>query len=52
MSTETIRLIMVMEKEMRGEDMSSSFKRSDPQRPKRPSATVRTTMLRRLGPRQ
>ena len=34
-----------------GGDMSSSSARSDPQRPKRPPATARRTMLRRRGPR-
>ena len=33
-------------------EMNSSSTRSDPQRPKRASATARTTMLRRWGPRQ
>ena len=32
--------------------MNNSSLRSDPQRPKRPSATARTTTLRRWGPRQ
>ena len=32
--------------------ISSSFLRSDPRRPKRPSAMARTTRLKRWGPRQ
>ena len=33
-------------------EMNSSSKRSGPQRPKRPSASARTAMLRSWGPRQ
>ena len=34
------------------EKVNSSYALSDPQRPKRPSATARTTKLKKWGPRQ
>ena len=49
-STETARLIRDRERGVCGGAlMSSAFARSDPQRPKRPSATVRTTNVKEVG---